>query len=183
MLLCLPLMAAAQGHIKFLEMPVDGTPKAFGDKLVQKGYKFVKEKDNVRIYKGKFAGHEQAEICLFGADGLLYSVDVRLEKHGKWSDLYLDYTTIKDGLTKRYGTPVNCVEQFYNTKAEKNDAFRYAATVGDGCHYRTTFATEGGEVSVWIAHVGGVLSKPFVAITYLDAANDALRKKRAESDL
>ena len=115
-ILLISLVASAQTeHMKFMGIPINGNITAFQSKLVQKGFKFVKNEassGDAEVYKqysGKFAGKECKLYVAYNRETkIVYEVQVvyKLKYPSMESNFELEdmYKSLKTQLTKKYNT-------------------------------------------------------------------------------
>ena len=181
MALCLlSLGVSAQEHLKFKGIPIDGTPKAFGQKLTTSGFEYLREYNGVLWYGGAFAGYNNCEVAIKSANNLVYEVVVIFPDAYSWNSLYSTYSSLKSMLTQKYGDPFVEEEKFVNTPLyrdldDDNDKFY---EVGQGhCVYHAGFYVPEG--SIWLE----IKSTKSVGIHYHDALNERAVESAAIDDL
>lgn len=81
---CATIQGVAQEHLQFDGIDLRGNLKEFCQNLEKKGYCFVKDSLDTRIYRGKFLDHESLVIPRMNQDSLVNEViveqyDLRME--------------------------------------------------------------------------------------------------------
>lgn len=110
------IFAQSSEHLKFKGVPIDGTLSEYVSKMKQAGFQLVGTDDGVALLEGEFAGYRG---CMVGVKtlqkkDLVHEIVVFFPSQDKWSGLSYDYERLKTMLTKKYGNPAECVEQFVN---------------------------------------------------------------------
>lgn len=73
------LAAMAQGHKKFLGIPLDGSLPAFTKKMEQKGFRLVRKNTSMCYdFRGKYLGKERRLAVFANSEGNVYEVKVVL---------------------------------------------------------------------------------------------------------
>lgn len=172
-------------HLKFKNVPIDGTLDKFVSRMVKSGFKKERKTTDQAILSGDFAGFKECVVyveTLTGKD-LVSRIDVSFPEQDQWEYLYGDYKHLKNLLITKYGEPSSCVEKFQGSyglsPTDDNDRMHYVHF--DWCKYETRFASEKGEIVLWIEHDG--VSSAFVMLAYKDKINGSVIKNHAIDDL
>ena len=168
-LIALPLVGNAQEHMKFMGIPIDGTPAQFGQKLVtQKGMTDIGR----NCYVGKFFGIENCCVAVVGVDNNIRTVSVYFPESKDWTSISARYNQLKNSLTSKYGEPYN-VTEYFDSKYVDDDPSRFYELIFDRCHYETSWVMTQGEIQLKMVNLKGDNSSDsqHVALFYIDYAN------------
>jgi hypothetical protein len=172
-------------HLKFKNVPIDGSLDKFVACMVRSGFKTEKKTADQAILSGDFADFKECVVYVetLKDKDLVSKIAVCFPNQDQWEYLYGDYKHLKELLTVKYGKPSSCVEKFQNsyglTPTNDNDRMHYVHF--DKCKYETRFATDKGEIVLWIEHES--VSRAFVMLLYKDKINGSIIKKHAIDDL
>lgn len=179
--------AQSSEHLKFKGVPIDGTLNEYVLKMKQTGFQLVGTDDGVALLEGEFAGYRG---CMVGVKtlqkkDLVHEIVVFFPSQDKWSGLSYDYERLKTMLTKKYGNPAECVEQFVNTPTyididDDNDKLREVEN--DHCEYYSVYNTDNGSILLTISN-DGYLFGCRVKLFYSDKINSEKFDNAAMEDL
>lgn len=100
-----------QNHMKFQGIEINGTVKAFVDKMVQKGYKYESPIENGAMLSGTFTSKNALLTVAGNSSGNVIAVIVALPDNKEWKNLVTEYDYYKNLYTQKYGMPVSVTEQ------------------------------------------------------------------------
>ncbi len=174
-------------HLRFKNVPIDGTLKDFVKRMEEAGFK----KDDFSYYddkivttatlEGDFAGYKDCVVdveTLMDKD-LVSKIIVKFPRRDKWEELEHDYNHFKEMLTTKYGKPSQCKEKMPDTRSFK-DTDKIYNVDNVGFIYTTQFMTDKGTITLQIM---SEINSGNVAITYQDKINGAEVAKHAYDDL
>lgn len=107
---------SASEHLTFKGVPINGTLNEFVSKLKQKGLAHIGTEEGIAMLKGDFAAYKNCTIAAVSLKqkNLVAKVGVIFPSLETWSSLSNNYFSLKEMLTKKYGEPAVCVEEFQN---------------------------------------------------------------------
>lgn len=182
---------AAQNHLEFEGMPIDGTVSGFVRQL-EKNYtqRYESEDHAAYVVAGNFHGYDNCEMFVLGEvrTGLIYSVVVNMPKMQDWDSLCVAYTNMKNYYTECMGEPSGDVMGFVEMPAERDKIM--AINMGYG-RYKAVWRSDHGEIRVEIkgTHekkiqkmmqedkpfaIPGNILKAYVEIIYVDKLNNSI---------
>lgn len=140
-----------QAQIKFMNIPIDGSPSEFSDKMKAKGFKVSNREPNIIYMKGKYWG-ENAYICIESTPitNLVYDITVLLSPHNSWQALYNKYKVILKKTTSLYGNPSTEDEYFDYPYDSNNPIVKMAGVENSACHFWKCYYIDNGYVMVLI---------------------------------
>ena len=173
----------ANEHLTFKRVPLDGSLSEFVSKMKSAGFSYIGIQDGTAILKGDFAGFKG---CIIGVNtlksaGVVSTIGVIFPSKDDWSLLEADYILLKELLTKKYGEPSECIEQFQYYKTPEDNNTKLHCLKMDECTYSTTFVTENGEIKLSLEHVN--VLQCFVKLQYWDRINTDEVKAKVMDDL
>lgn len=109
-------------HLTFKGIPIDGPLKQFATKLKNAGFKPIGSKDS-GIFQGEFSGFKDCTVFVFTSynSDNVWSVGVLFPESDDWNNLEGTYLDLKDALTKKYGNPFKCIEEFQGYSAPRDN--------------------------------------------------------------
>lgn len=112
----------AERHMTFLGLPIDGTIYEFKDLMVDKGYRFLEERDQFCFLEGMFTGKD-VTLVLVGTPitKTIWKVLVKFEKEIYWSDLKMSFREYENLYKKKYGEPTSNCEEIYPPHKEREE--------------------------------------------------------------
>ena len=170
-------------HLTFKGVPIDGTLTEFVSKLKQKGLTHIGTEDGTAILKGDFAAYKNCTVAAIALKqkNLVAKVGVMFPSLETWSSLSNNYFSLKEMLTKKYGEPAVCVEEFQNDFGKDNDNLKIHGVKMDKCKYVTGYATAKGNIELHIK--GDVMNGCYVTLIYFDKINGEIIEAEAMDDL
>ena len=173
--------SAQTNHMKFKGIPIDGTLNSFVQKLKDKGYTFIEQKNGVAILEGEFAATKGCTICVarFSDRDQVNIVAVIFPEEETWNGITKEYYTLKDMLKEKYGTP-ECIEEF-SDRDPPSDFLKFHAILRDECHYKSEFSCENGMIQLTMVKVD--YNTASVILKYIDNANADETRKKIMDDL
>ncbi len=171
----------ANKHMKFLDVPIDGTLRQYVSRMRRAGFKVERYDGSVAVLVGEYIGRSGTRVYVntLGKRDLVSKIAVVLPAADDWNTLETTYTYLKNYMTQGFGGYESCVERFYNPYA-KNNAGKMNAVGLDQFKYETRFVSECGDLSLLIRHAD---QKTFVMLIYKDKENIQLLRSDVMDDL
>lgn len=164
-------------HLKFMGIPIDGSPTAFANKLKSKGFTLKDSPSpNVIWMTGTFAGVSNSDIFIYKSPSSanVYRVRVTFPEQDSWSQLEMRYSKFKDWLSQKY-LLIESKEEFQGYSPERDSSKMTKLILGD-CSYWSTYGASTldgtflGSVYLEIMSISGE-NKGFVGVEYEDYLN------------
>ena len=167
-------------HLTFMGVPIDGPRESFVSKLEAKGCKIEFIDKRTTILSGNFFGYGDCVIAVHSLayQNLVCGTVVVFPTKNKWSQLYSNYASVKNGLIRKYGIPSECTEKFTGRYEPTSDSEKIYFVHHDRCNYSTSFTTKNGSITVSISCLHD--NEANVLIGYYDKIN--AKKEADESD-
>lgn len=175
LLLSLALLCAinlkAQEHFSFRNIPINGSVKEVGAKLVELGYEPT---ENEGAFKGKFIG-EDCTIFLLTSDYThnVYSIVVNFNAQTRWSSLKADFNKLNEMYSDKYGAPsvsnISFARPYYD-----GDGYELSAIKNNKCNYVIKWDVENGSIMLTI------MEDCSIVLYYSDNINEELDKQAQE---
>lgn len=107
---------AQQQHLKFKNLPIDGSSESFTEKLVATGFVADAVRSNYQLLKGKFAGVDDCKVFAYASSSKVYEVEVDFPSSSINNVLY---DRLKNMYTYKYGKGAE--ENYYdvNTRTQR----------------------------------------------------------------
>ena len=86
--------AGAQEHLKFKNIPIDGSKKAFVEALCQNEFHLVNDGDFGAALSGRFTGKTVDVFVMPTSEGITSRVAVNYPSPDNWGNLRLDFYTL-----------------------------------------------------------------------------------------
>lgn len=127
----------------FNGVPISGNLQTCITKFKQKGFTFVKYNPHGASMSG-MVSNKQVElyIVVTPKSKTVCKVAVYFPKRNTWSNLYSEYSDMRDLLTTKYGDPDLNIEKF-NYPYELGDGFETTAIAMEKCDYTTIWLDRG----------------------------------------
>ena len=180
--LCVCVLSFGQSaHLMFKGFPIDGSVETFVRNMQSVGYELIVEDGGRAMLRGDFAGSSDCIIMTAQNNSIdsIHSVAVCFSAQTSWSPLWHKYLFLKESLTKKYGKPTVCIEEF--PIPSKTDEDKFFLLKHSGNNYVSSFEAPGGNVDLTIENLASFGC--VVKLQYWDAINSAKLDKQALEDL
>ena len=162
------LSAAAQGHIEFEGIPVDGPLTEFVAKLCAGGFAEYGSSDTSSILKGKLYGRDCTVIVKATPEScIVYAVNVTFPIRNNWKVCKTDYLELQSELSRLYGRPVK-IEKFERPYRE-GDGLELHHLNMSLCKWISTYNTPYGPVTLRMMPV--IVNNGQIMVSWEDSAN------------
>ena len=168
-------------HLKFKGIPIDGTPEAFTDQLIAKGFSNYTLIDGTHIVEGPFAGYDKARVYVKSTNNIVYMVSAYIDLSNNWSSVKSDYLRIKESLTRKYNVKPDSEEIFPKYLAE-GSGLEFSAFKQGKAKYESVFPVQYGVINLAILAMPSTGNFSLL-LTYYDSANAVSYIQNAEDDL
>ena len=111
-LFCIMSLSAQTERMKFMGIPIAGSPIQMGEKLKAKGFVFKEKISNhIREYSGIFAG-SNVVVDIVSTSNVVWKILVEYPEASSFSRLESDYEDMVGQFKKKYGEPTEHFEFF-----------------------------------------------------------------------
>ena len=174
----------AQEHLAFKGVPIDGTLDTYVANMKKAGFTYLGNEDGIALLQGDFAGFRNCKIGVVTLESMdiVNRISVLFDTHDNWSDLYDNYSSLKEMLTKKYGEYDECIEKFDGYEP-RDDGMRMVCLCRDRCKYYTTWETDKGTIELDIIKRSARGLGGAVGLHYWDRINTDLVQEKALEDL
>ena len=181
--ICSVFSSAQSDHLTFKGIPIDGKLSSYVAKLKTKGLIPISIEKDLVVLKGEFAGYKNCKIAAVSSKNkdVVDRTVVFFPSLLKWSLLENNYLSLKNMLSKKYGDPSTCVEEFQSNSTPTDDGMKMTELILDQCKYYSVFTTEKGNIELSIEK--GEYSEGFVKLLYLDKINGEIIQNAVMDDL
>ena len=157
-------------HLTFNGIPIDGTYDEFIFKLIEAGYEYCGKEKELAAFSCDFAGIKDCSIAVKEPKPhyKVSTVGVAFPDQFEWDSLETRYRYLKSTLTKEYGEPFECAENFFGYTPLTSEEKIYLLRT-DKCNWSSTYKTEKGTIWLSIQHLGN--TSYYIAIIYYDKIN------------
>lgn len=174
-------------HLKFMGIPINGTPSAFTQKMAAKGFKHYpsEDTDEYNLYKGKFAGYNDCIIEAMKFKNTVYAIGVEIpvNTNNTWNGIKSAYLNIRNNIYNKYNIINVDTNEYFDELYYEGDDYELTAIFAEACHFSTTFTVDNNASQI-ITAIGGASS---IYLFYLDGINlqkyDDYKKNQLSSDL
>lgn len=168
-------------HLKFKGIPLDGSLTEFVNKLKAKGFTYNGTKDGTAVLTGDFAGYKNCAIAVvtYQGTGKVSKVACCFPERETWANAYSDYSTLKEFLTEKYGSPKS-IEEFQHDYVNSDASKRHAILQGEGT-YESMFSAEGGNINLSIEKADAITL--MVVLQYFDDETTSKLRQQIIDDL
>lgn len=177
-------------HLKFMGIPIDGSPKSFANQLKSKGFTFDSSSTPDVIWMtGTFAGISDSKILIYKSPSSanVYKVRVVFPGQDSWSQIEIRYNQFKDWLSQKY-LLLESTEEFQGYPPSSDSDKMTKLILGD-CTYLCKYgagSSEGeflGRIYLAIKRFSSAYKEGYVAIEYQDYLNGVKAEQRFIDDL
>lgn len=162
------LTAAAQEHISFAGIPVDGALTEFVARMKDAGFTEFGSNDTGALLKGKLFGRDCTVIVkATPKSGVVYAVNASFPIRSNWKVCKGDYLDVQSILNKEYGRPVK-IEKFERPYREGDGLELHHLNMGL-CKWISTYNTPSGPVTLRILPV--IVNNGQVMVSWEDSVN------------
>ena len=164
-------------HLKFMGIPIDGSPKSFANQLKSKGFTLDSSSTPDIIWMtGTFAGISDSNVLIYKSPSSanVYKVRVVFPGQDSWSQIEIRYKKFKAWLSQKY-LLVESTEEFQGY-SPKSDSDKMTKLILGDCNYWNVYGagtpdyTFLGSVYLDIMRISGE-RKGYVRIEYEDFLN------------
>lgn len=173
----------AQEHLTFKGVPIDGTLDTYVANMKKAGFTFIGEDDGIALLRGDFAGYRNCTIGVVTLKSIdiVNRISVLFDSHQDWNNIYVNYSSLKEMLTTKYGKYADCVEKFEGYSEPRDDNGKMHELTMDRCKFYTIWETDKGSIELEI--IKGNLGGGKVRLTYWDNINTMSVQEKAMDDL
>lgn len=174
------LLLNGQEHLKFKNIPIDGTVTSFISKLKAAGLKHYSDTGINEVLDGTFAGMNNCKVIFASSDKTktVFRVAVITENEVSWRSLKNTYNTVKETYNNKYGEGRSY--EFFEDPYYEGDGFEFQALRRDKCTYATFYTTPEGNISIQMKG-SSTSSEGYLLITYEDDKNFDKAKEEREA--
>ena len=173
----------AQEHLTFKGVPIDGTLDTYVANMKKAGFTFIGEDDGIAMLRGDFAGYRNCTIGVVTLKSIdiVNRISVQFDSHQDWNNIYVNYSSLKEMLTTKYGKYADCVEKFEGYSQPRDDNGKMHELTMDRCKFYTIWKTDKGNIELEI--IKGNLGGGMVRLSYWDKINTMSVQEKAMDDL
>ena len=173
----------AQEHLTFKGVPIDGTLDTYVANMKKAGFTFIREDDGIAMLRGDFAGYRNCTIGVVTLKSIdiVNRISVLFDSHQDWNNIYVNYSSLKEMLTTKYGKYADCVEKFEGYSQPRDDNGKMHELTMDRCKFYTIWKTDKGNIELEI--IKGNLGGGMVRLSYWDKINTMSVQEKAMDDL
>jgi hypothetical protein len=173
----------AQEHLTFKGVPIDGTLDTYVANMKKAGFTFIGEDDGIAMLRGDFAGYRNCTIGVVTLKSIdiVNRISVLFDSHQDWNNIYVNYSSLKEMLTTKYGKYADCVEKFEGYSQPRDDNGKMHELTMDRCKFYTIWKTDKGNIELEI--IKGNLGGGMVRLSYWDKINTMSVQEKAMDDL
>ena len=173
----------AQEHLTFKGVPIDGTLDTYVANMKKAGFTFIGEDDGIAMLRGDFEGYRNCTIGVVTLKSIdiVNRISVLFDSHQDWNNIYVNYSSLKEMLTTKYGKYADCVEKFEGYSQPRDDYGKMHELTMDRCKFYTIWKTDKGNIELEI--IKGNLGGGMVRLSYWDKINTMSVQEKAMDDL
>ena len=161
--------AGAQEHLKFKNIPIDGTKKAFVSELQKNEFHLVEDTDFGASLRGKLAGKTVNAFVMPTSEGVVSRVAATFDSPETWTALRMDFYTLLRSLSFKYGEAAELVQEFQLPFSD-GDGRELEALRRGRARWYARFVSEEGVIHLMITN-NPMTQQPAIMLLYEDAIN------------
>lgn len=175
------LVAGAQEHLKFKNVPLDGPKKAFITQIQKNDFRLIEDTDFGASLRGKLAGRSVSAFVMTTTEGDVCRVAATFDSPDNWSALKMDFYTILRSLSFKYGEAVELHQEFQLPFSDGDGREMEALKRGRGRWY-ARFQPAEGTIHMMITN-NPMTQEPGIMLLYEDAVNCTRQDELNATDL
>lgn len=175
------LLAGAQEHLRFKNIPIDGPKKAFIEELQKSEFHLMEDSPVGASLRGRFTGKNASAFVMTTSEGTVCRVAVNFDAPEEWLVLRLDFYSLLRSLSFKYGKPAESVQEFQFPYSD-GDGKELEALEKGRAHWYARYEMEEGTIHLFIAN-NPMSQRPSINIFYEDGINCRRQDELNSADL
>ena len=167
--LCLTVTASAQDHLKFKNIPIDGSKKAFIEQLEKNEFHLIDDNSFGASLRGRFTNKPVTAFVMTTTEGTVCRVAVNYDAPENWMSLRLDFYTLLRSLSYKYGKAEELTQEFQFPYAD-GDGRELEAFKNGKARWYSRFVCPEGTIHMLISF-NPMNQQPSINLVYEDYAN------------
>ena len=174
-------LAGAQEHLKFKNIPMDGSEKAFAEALCQNEFHLVNDGEFGAALRGRFTGKTVDVFVMPNEEGNVSRVAVNYPSPENWGNLRIDFYSLLRSLSFKYGEPVEMTQEFQLPFSD-GDGRELEALRRGRARWYARFVSSEGTIHLVIAN-NPMTQQPAINLLYEDTINCRRQDELNSQDL
>ena len=175
------LVAGAQEHLKFKNVPLDGPRKTFIKEIEKNDFKLIEDTQFGASLRGKLAGRGVNAFVMSTSEDNVCRVAATFDSPDNWSALKMDFYTILRSLSFKYGEAVELHQEFQLPFSD-GDGRELEALRRGRARWYARFVSDEGTIHLVIAN-NPMTQQPAINLLYEDAINCRRQDELNSQDL
>ena len=175
------LVAGAQEHLKFKNIPMDGPRKTFVQAIEKSEFHLIEDTQFGSSLRGKLAGRSVNAFVMANSEDNVCRVAATFDSPDNWSALKMDFYTILRSLSFKYGEAVELHQEFQLPFSDGDGRELEALKRGRGNWY-ARFAPAEGVIHMMITN-NPMTQEPGIMLLYEDTVNCTRQDEINATDL
>ena len=163
------LLAGAQEHLKFKNVPIDGPKKTFLAELQKNDFHLTEDTDFGASLRGRLAGRIANAFVMTTSEGTVCRVAATFDTPENWTALRMDFFTFLRSLSYKYGPAQELTQEFQLPFSDGDGREMEALRRGKGRWY-ARFVSPEGTIHMMINN-NPMTQQPAITLLYEDAVN------------
>lgn len=172
LLLLFPFLVDAQknDHLKFKNIPLDGSIDQFMNKMKNEGFSLIKTLETGAVMEGKFVNNDcKIYILATPKTKKVWKVVAQLPANNTWNAAKAEYKEFKSQYQTKYGIPTDVYEYFSKPYYE-GDGYELQALKKSKCTFVSFWELKEGSIFVELKENG-------IRLGYEDKKNGVIKEK------
>ena len=175
------LVAGAQEHLKFKNVPIDGPKKTFLTELQKNDFHLIEDTDFGASLRGRIAKRNVNAFVMTTSEGTVCRVAATFDSPEDWNALKMEFYTILRSLSFKYGNSVELHQEFQLPFSDGDGREMEALKRGRGRWY-ARFEPAEGTIHLMISN-NPMTQQPGIMLLYEDGINCQRQDELNATDL
>ena len=168
-------------HLRFMGMPIDGSPLPCIEALKEKGFQFVDKTPNMFFLKGRFSGQDDCHVVLTTKEDFVWKVSVSFPSQQTWSAIRNQYDRYKQSYIDKYGVRPQCIEKL-SPRFREGSGQEHWGFEDESSQWESIFDMREGFI-VLSVRFNKSESQLFLFVEYVDRVNYLLKEQIDMEDI
>ena len=168
-------------HLKFMGMPIDGSPLGCIEYLKDKGFVFREQKGSIFIMTGRFSGQENCIVSITTKENFVWKTSVSFPTQPSWNSVKAEYERYKQSYTEKYQVRPECIENLI-PRFREGTGQEHWGFEDDSSHWQSVFTLPEGFITLAIKF-NRTNSMLYLVVDYVDKVNYIMKEQIDMEDI
>lgn len=168
-------------HLRFMGMPIDGSPLGCIEYLKDKGFVFREQKGSIFIMTGRFSGQENCIVSITTKENFVWKTSVSFPTQPSWNSVKAEYERYKQSYTEKYQVRPECIENLI-PRFREGTGQEHWGFEDDSSHWQSVFTLPDGFITLAIKF-NRTNSMLYLVVDYVDKVNYIMKEQIDMEDI